>query len=222
VGITGPERVPEEYCWALARHGARVLALSAQPPGPPLEELDGLLLSGGGDVDPVHYGRPRHPRCGEPEAARDEFELRLTRQAVAAGIPVLGICRGAQVLGVALGGTLIQDIPCQRPGALEHNNARHWVRVAEGSRLREILACDRLEVNSFHHQANDCLGEGLQPSAWSEDSVIEAIERDGEGFAMGVQWHPERMSGDPCQERLFAAFLGASQEHGRSRRKGRE
>ncbi len=151
------------------------------------------------------------------DAARDELELRLARAALSRGLPVLGICRGAQVLGVALGGELIQDIASDIEGAQEHASAgrnggtRHWVEVAADSRLGGIVRAERIRVNTSHHQANGRLGEGVRPVAWSGDGVVEAIERDGPVFAIGVQWHPERMwRRAPRQRRLLAAFVAAA------------
>ena len=147
---------------------------------------------------------------------RDEFELRIAREALERQIPVLGICRGTQLLGVVSGGELIQDIPSQCPGAVEHATpergpvSRHWVRVAEGSRLREVLGAGRVRVNSYHHQANGRLGAAMRAVGWCEDGVVEALEGAGAGFLVGVQWHPERMLRAPRQRRLFAALVAAA------------
>lgn len=195
-------------------HGAHVVELSAEAPETESQDLAGLLLSGGGDIDPARYRQVRHPKTGEPDAPRDELELRLARRAVRVGMPVLGICRGAQVLGAALGGSLMQDIPCQRPGAANHaQGACHWVQLEPASALARALGCERLEVNSFHHQANDALGETVRAVARSDDGVIEAIEIQGHSFATGVQWHPERMLREPPQVRLFEAFMAASRAY---------
>lgn len=181
-----------------------------------LTGLEALLLTGGGDIEPRRYGQRRHPRVARVDPVRDEFELRIAGEALARQIPVLGICRGAQVLGVVSGGALIQDITSQCPGAVGHAPpaggpvVRHWVRVAEGSRLRDILGASRVYVNSYHHQANGKLGEGMRAVAWCEDGVVEGLEGAGPGFVLGVQWHPERMLRAPRQRRLFAAFVAAA------------
>ena len=181
-----------------------------------LTGLEALLLTGGGDMEPRRYGQPSHPSAARVDPARDGFELRMAREALARQMPVLGICRGAQVLGVVSGGELIQDIPSQCPGAVDHAPpaggpvVRHWVRVAEGSRLREMLGAGRVCVNSYHHQANGRLGAGMRAVAWCEDGVMEAVEGAGPGFVLGVQWHPERMLRAPRQRRLFAALVAAA------------
>jgi putative glutamine amidotransferase len=197
------------YAAALAEHGARVVEIEAGGLEIEFEDLNGLLLCGGGDVDPTRFGEPRHPKTENVDPARDEFELGRTRAAVKAGVPVFGICRGAQVLGVALGGKLTQDISDLVRKAYKHSDAQHQVTVAPDSLLAQVLGCERLEVNSFHHQANSALGRGVRAAAWSDDSVIEAIEMTGHGFVLGVQWHPERM-GDARQKKLFAAFVEAA------------
>lgn len=179
-----------------------------------LEGIDGLLLSGGGDVAPDFYGE--EPRAGLKgvDRERDEHELRLTREALRSGIPVLAICRGIQVLAVAAGGRLAQDLSLlggishwqSAPSAQPH----HWVEVLAGTRLRDILGVDRLLVNSFHHQAVSQVPPGLRIAARSSDGVIEAIESQGEGFVLGVQWHPECMwRDDPLAFRVFQAFVEA-------------
>ncbi len=204
------------YIGAVGAHGAHLVKLLPDASPVDVEELDGLLLPGGGDVDPSWYAEAPHPRLGRVDGPRDHLEISLTREAVARGVPVLGICRGAQVLGVALGGTLHQDIPSCFPGALPHTTqieggARHVVYLQPDSRLREILGEDAPMTNSFHHQANAALGPHLRAIAWSEDGIIEGIESIAGGFVIGVQWHPERMvPQDLCQVRLFAAFVEAA------------
>jgi len=182
------------------------------------DRLDGLLLAGGGDIAPVNYGAEPHPNLGTIDPLRDGAELPMARWAVAEGKPVLGICRGIQVLNVALGGTLYQDIPSEIENALAHNlsyeredwtHLAHELRLAPGSRLRQLLGVERLLVNSLHHQAVRDLAPGLRAVAWAPDEVIEAVEGVGEGFVMGVQCHPEALQGgaDPRWQRLFAAFV---------------
>jgi putative glutamine amidotransferase len=183
-----------------------------------LERLDGLLLSGGEDVDPALYGRERHPRLGTVMRERDEFELALTLEALHRDLPILAICRGHQVLNVATGGTLIQDIPSERAGGVDHDPRRkrwervHDVQIEPGTCLHAILGKDRAGVNSFHHQAIDTLGEGLVASAVSpDDGIIEGVELPGRRFVIGVQWHPESFWNRPeTHQALFAALAEAS------------
>lgn len=164
-----------------------------------LDLVDGLLLSGGGDVDPVYFGEEPVPGCGKITPERDDFELALTRRALSAGLPVLGICRGAQVLNIAAGGDIYQDIVTQVPGCLKHSQkaprwcATHGIMVEGGTRLARILGSGSLRVNSFHHQAIRRPAPGFVVSARAKDGIIEAIESIGPAFALGVQWHPEAM-----------------------------
>ncbi len=209
-------RVTQAYRLPLEILGAKIIELVAGESQPTLDGLDGLLLSGGGDIAPDLYNQPPHPKLGRVERVRDEFELALVPLALAQGIPILGICRGAQVLGVALGGDLIQDIPSQVQSALEHQAdgkvpARHILQIAENSLLANITGRKAMLVNSYHHQSNSSLDSGLRPVAWSQDGVIEAIELPGQDFVLGVQWHPERMwRHTPRQAKLFQAFVSAA------------
>ncbi len=182
------------------------------------ERLDGLLLPGGGDVDPVHYGEVRHERCGRVTPIRDETELALVRWAAAEGKPLLGICRGIQVLNVALGGSLYQDIEAQLPGAGKHDwypgyprdHLPHPVAVTPGSRLARILDTTSLPVNSLHHQAIKKVAAGLTVVARAPDGIIEGVEGTGHPFLIGVQWHPEELAGqDVRARRLFDALAEA-------------
>jgi putative glutamine amidotransferase len=182
-------------------------------------QLDGLCLSGGVDVAPAEYGEEPHPALGKVDAPRDRTELTLARWALAADLPILGICRGIQMLNVAAGGNLYQDLTAQLPGSLLHNykvaetpweRPTHGVRLAAGSRLAGILDAGGLMVNSFHHQAVKRPADGFDAVAWAEDGVVEAIEAPGRRFALGVQWHPEGMfQTDPLARKLFAAFVEA-------------
>jgi putative glutamine amidotransferase len=181
--------------------------------------LDGLVLTGGGDIEPARFGEARHPAVDDVSLTRDELELGLARRAVADGVPLFAICRGMQVLNVALGGTLVQDIPSERPGALVHSQkaprheATHGVKVmGEGTRLGRLLGALEVEVNSMHHQAIGRLGEGLQEVAWAPDGIVEGVELPGEArFVLGVQWHPEELVGhDPAARNLFAAIVDAA------------
>ena len=208
VGITlgdgdrpGYHGMREDYARSVERSDAIPLVLPTQRPedaAAVLDRLDGLLLSGGIDVDPALYGRDPHPKLGRVDRRRDDFELALTREALARDLPILAICRGHQVLNVATGGTLIQDIASELKGAVTHDapgrrtRRAHAVDVVPASRLGEILGGGTIRVNSFHHQAIDELGEGLAVSArCPKDGLVEGVEMPGRSFVLGVQWHPE-------------------------------
>jgi putative glutamine amidotransferase len=184
-----------------------------------LGAVDGLVLSGGEDVDPARYGeKPRVP-LDSVFPARDAAEFAAVQCAVDRGIPILGICRGCQVLNVALGGTLWQDIPTDIEGARGHaqtggwHRREHHVHTVPGSRLNDIAAAGTICINSFHHQAVRDVAPGLRIAARADDGVIEAIEGTGPAWVLGVQWHPERLEAttpdDDHDRRLFAAFAGA-------------
>ncbi len=183
-----------------------------------LARLDALVLSGGGDVDPALFGQAPHPALGRVLRERDDFELALCRAALARDLPILAICRGHQVLNVATGGTLIQDIPSLVARGGDHDprcerwERAHAVAVTPGSRLHAILGTERVDVNSFHHQAVDAVGEGLRVSARApEDGIIEGVEMPGRRFVVGVQWHPESFwDRDPAQLALFRAVVQAA------------
>jgi putative glutamine amidotransferase len=191
----------QDYVRSIEKAGGLPVVLApggAEEAADLLERMDGLVLTGGGDIDPALYGQEPHPSVSEVSRERDVFELALVRRALERDRPILAICRGHQVLNVATGGTLIQDIPSSIAGADNHDPERerwelsHDVRIRPGSRLARILGRDRAAVNSFHHQAVKDLGEGLEATAWSvDDGVIEAVEAPGRRFAVGVQWHPE-------------------------------
>ena len=195
---------------------------------PPLEDettlrliydrLDGVLLAAGGDIDPAHYGHPRHEKSGLIDPLRDNAELPVARWAIAEGKPVLGICRGMQIINVALGGTLYQDIPSQVTTELHHNlsferenwtHMAHAMQIAPDSELAELLGVAEMEINSLHHQALDQLAAGLRPVAWSPDGIIEAIEGTGDPFLIGIQCHPEVLQSQADQrwQAVFAAFV---------------
>ena len=184
------------------------------------DRLDGVFLAGGVDLDPESYREARHELCGRTDPARDRVELRLAEWAVAEGKPVLGVCRGMQVLNVAAGGSLLQDCSLHR-NAIKHDyfptagHARdylaHPVRLSEGSRLARAFCSADVLVNSMHHQGVAVLGHGLIPTAFAPDGLIEALERDGDAFAVGVQWHPEMLiERDAGTRRLFEAFVDAA------------
>jgi len=186
------------------------------------QRLDGLILTGGGDIEPARFGEPRHPSVDDVSPARDELELGLTRRAVTDDVPLFAICRGIQVLNVALGGNLVQDLPSEWPNALVHSQKAprheptHPVKVmGEGTRLGRVLGSLEVEVNSMHHQAIKRLGEGLREVAWAPDGVIEGVEMAGDDrFVLGVQWHPEELVGhDQAARNLFAAIVEAARRH---------
>jgi len=179
-----------------------------------LDAADGLLLTGGEDVEPARYGAAPHPSVTDTSAARDATELALVHAARARGRPVLAICRGIQILNVAFGGTLVQDIPSQRAGALAHDAGEdraaarvHAVRVEPGSRLAAALGAAALDVNSFHHQAADRPAPPLRVVATAPDGIIEGLEWNEPGWwAVAVQWHPEELDG-PAETGLFRDFV---------------
>jgi len=188
------------------------------------QRLDGLVLTGGGDIAPARFGEAPHPAVADVSPARDELEIGLTQRAVADDVPLFAICRGVQVLNVALGGTLVQDLPSEWPNALPHSQKAprhepsHAVKVmGEGTRLGRVLGALEIEVNSMHHQAIKRLGEGLRDVAWAPDGVIEGVEMPGEErFVLGVQWHPEELVGhDQAARNLFAAIVDAARRRPR-------
>jgi len=221
IGVTRCSRL-DDYIASVEQAGgrARILEVS-ESPRKLLNELDGVLLTGGGDVDPVLYGESRHETVEDAEPGRDEFEIDLANRAVAEDLPLLAICRGAQVLNVAAGGTLVQDIPSQVPSDLAHTiqepktAVAHDVRITPGSRLERALgasvdASHTCRVNSRHHQSVGKVGAGLSASAVASDGVIEAIERSDSTFCLGVQWHPENFWKTQEFAPLFAAFIEAA------------
>ena len=182
-----------------------------------LDVVSGLVLTGGEDVDPARYGAAPHPRLGTVHAERDATELAFLDGARERRMPTLAICRGIQVMNVGLGGTLIQDIPSQHPSTIAHdgdgprNERTHTVALTRGdSRLREAIGRDEITVNSFHHQAVADLAPGALITATASDGVIEAIETplDNPWWALGIQWHPEDLTGgpEPWDRKLFEAF----------------
>jgi putative glutamine amidotransferase len=214
------------YLNAVQQAGGIPILLPPQLAGVARDELwrrlDGLVLTGGGDLDPARFGEARHPTVYDVSAARDELELELTRRALAEGVPLLAICRGIQVLNVALGGTLHQDIASDLRSPIAHTQRErreqptHAVKVQEDSRLAELLGQLEVEVNSFHHQAIKDLGRGLRAVGAAPDGVVEGAEVVGHPFAVAVQWHPEELIGhDPASRNLFRAVVEAA---GRSRR----
>jgi putative glutamine amidotransferase len=221
---TGAHALPEEYAATLARAGAQALLLPAPAVGDPaalLDRCDGLLLAGGGDVDPARYGQAPSPHLERLDPRRDELELALLRAAERRGLPVLAVCRGLQLLNVAAGGTLHQHLP-EVAGMGPHREAPggdvllNDLRVAGGGRLAAALATPggeaptRVRGACSHHQGIDRLGDGLTAVAWSADGLVEGVERE-HGWVVGVQWHPEQTAAaDPAQAALFSRFTTAA------------
>jgi putative glutamine amidotransferase len=203
------EHVNRSYVDAVLRAGGIPLMLPVLDPADAAEvlgTLDGLILTGGDDVDPLRYGAAAVAEVRGVDAGRDAFELALVAAAAAAGIPVLGVCRGTQILNVAMGGTLVQHLPdvTDQPHCVRDRFAEpvHEVGIQAASRLAGIVGIDRLPVNSLHHQAVDALGAGLRAVAWAEDGVVEAIESIWPRM-LGVQWHPELFPCHPGHDDLF-------------------
>jgi putative glutamine amidotransferase len=205
--------------WVVRAGGAPVLLPNVDPAlvDRLLDPLDGLLLTGGWDIQPLLFGAEPAKRLGTLDVPRDRFELPLARCAIDRGLPVFGICRGIQVVNVALGGTLRQDLFYDPEATVQHRMetvggraVHHTVTVETGSRLRDILGADRLPVNSYHHQAVGELGTGLRVTARAADGTVEAVEGATDTFLLGVQCHPEVMDADHAPTAaLFSAFVGA-------------
>jgi putative glutamine amidotransferase len=217
----GHYRVPGDYVEAVLLGGGVPLLL---PPvddleaiGPLLDRVDAVLLAGGLDLDPSHYGEALHPETKLLHPRRDRFEPALARAAVGKGLPVMGICLGAQVLNVTLGGSLYQHVPEQMSSPLPHapsaggERTYHRVRVTPDSRLACILGTTELEVNSSHHQAIRDVARPLRAVAWSADGLVEGAEALDEQFLLAIQWHPENLARERPEHRaLFAALVEAA------------
>jgi len=188
------------------------------------EELDGIFLPGGADIDPANYGEERHARCDRGDPARDEVELALVKWALVDHKPVLGVCRGLQLVNLAAGGTLYQDLAEQMPGSIKHDYfpfggryARdylaHDVQIAENTKLAEIYGSGAVKVNSMHHQGIRRLGGNLLASAVAPDGLVEGIESTDGFYLVAVQWHPEVLVDNcPRTERLFESFIEAASD----------
>ncbi|HUE88882.1 MAG TPA: gamma-glutamyl-gamma-aminobutyrate hydrolase family protein [Vicinamibacterales bacterium] len=219
-----PCRALADYLEAVKRPGGEPVELDYQrdEPAEVVWRMAGVLLTGGGDVDPALYGETPHETYQPSEPGRDEYEIALVRAAIAAERPILAICRGMQVLNVALGGTLIQDIPSMVNGAQPHAVAEprfaiaHEVWVAKGSQLATLMAekldGDICQVNSRHHQAVKTVAAGWEVTGTAPDGVVEAIEQQGSVFRMAVQWHPENFWRTGEFRPLFEAFVDAARE----------
>jgi len=212
----------EELVRAILSSGGRPYllpsALALEDVPEVLSEFDGLFISGGGDIHPDFFGGQMHPSLSGIDRERDQFELALCRQAVAMDKPLLGICRGQQVLNVAMGGNLVEDIPSMLTSAGQHqwwpnyqrSRLSHSVRVEKDSLLAQVMGGTEFEVNSLHHQSVKDLGEGLKVTATASDGVIEALEMPDKRFVVSVQWHPEWLPDSAPMCQIFKAFVEAS------------
>ena len=209
------------YVEAVRRAGAIPVLVPPQPENADqlMQELDGFLLAGGDDCDPSAYGEERHSTV-EPimDPRRQANDLALAEAARKHQVPTLGICLGLQVMNVAAGGTLIQDIDTQHDTEIRHasepeDRGRHDVIIEQGTHLASVLPANELNVNSSHHQAIRKVGEGLRVTALAPDGIVEGLEDPRHPFYLGVQWHPEDMSGEESASTLFAAFIEAARKH---------
>ena len=210
----------EDYLKSLDTVGVSVHAVAASGDlESALLGADGVVLAGGPDVDPALYGETMHPSCSIAEDTRDAFELAVARRCLRDGVPLLAICRGMQVLNVAAGGSLIQDLPSQVPVALPHalddtfTTVAHGLEVIEGTHVARALASGMsTQVNSRHHQAVKVLGRGIDAAAHAPDGIVEAIEATALPFCVGVQWHPENFWRTGEFLPLFRLFAAACQQ----------
>jgi gamma-glutamyl-gamma-aminobutyrate hydrolase PuuD len=209
--LVGGYGLPENYVDAVRRAGGRaslILPGDDRSPAEVLENVGALLLIGGGDVEPARYGQDPSDTVYGIEPDRDELEIALLREADALGTPTLCICRGMQVMNVAFGGSLVQDLPADgrftghgTPSGAD--STAHEVKLADGSAIVAAARADVVSCSSHHHQGVDRLGEGVRATGWSEDGLVEAIERE-HGWMVGAQWHPEETApNDPAQQGLF-------------------
>ena len=214
--------IPEAYMQAVFKAGGLPVIIPETVSAAELDglrmRLDGLLLTGGADVNPLRFNGKPNPKVYGIDEQRDEVEINLARLAASTGWPFLGICRGIQVINVALGGTLFTDIADQLPDALKHDydssteRAReaHPVQLEAGSALARILGGTSVKVNSLHHQGIEKIAADLRPIAEASDHLVEAVELPGHPFGLGVQWHPEAMPDSPQMQALFRAFVEAA------------
>lgn len=228
-----PGKLPA--CWIMGQRYVRVLSdAGAVPWLIPLlhgddatlrliyDRLDAVFLTGGVDVDPQHYGEPRHERCDRSDPARDWAEIQLVRWALADHKPILGVCRGIQIVNVACGGSLYQHLADQLPDGIKHdwfptptNPSRdylaHPIRIDAATRLHQVLGDAEVQVNSMHHQGIKRLADGLKASAFAPDGLIEGLESADGRYLIAVQWHPEELATDHLpQRRLFTDFIAAA------------
>jgi putative glutamine amidotransferase len=216
--------VGEAYVQAILQAGGVPVLLPPVLSGVKLESLltrlDGILFTGGSDIDPARFGGPAHPRVYGIDPQRDELEIQLVQRATEQGTPFLGICRGTQAINVALGGTLYTDIADQHPQPLKHdffpdyprNHPAHAITIQPGSRVERILGAQSLTVNSLHHQGINSLAPALRAVAFAPDGLIEAVELVNHPFAIGLQWHPECLQDQPPHQALFRALVTAAEQ----------
>ncbi|NLG57295.1 MAG: gamma-glutamyl-gamma-aminobutyrate hydrolase family protein [Clostridiales bacterium] len=223
---TSREGMPPDYISAVLRAGALPLIFPILPLGHAQYEgfidamvrsVDAIIFTGGPDFDPVIYGQEKHPGCGNIHPERDEVDLLLARAAIKAGKPILGICRGLQLINVAMGGTLYQDLAAQLGFPAERHQSKersaHEVKLEEDTLLRRITGVNAFSVNSRHHQAIERVGEGLRISARSEDGVIEAVEFESGYPGLALQWHPENLAEERTdQQALFHWLAGVAEQ----------
>jgi putative glutamine amidotransferase len=215
----------EAYIQAVASAGGAPLVIPLGLPEDTLaaiaQRLDGVLFSGGGDVHPDRYGGAMHPKVDQVDPDRDRVELFIFQEILRSQMPFLGICRGYQVINVALGGNLYEDVLDLHPAALDHRyqpgasraHLAHPVAISPGSRLACILDQERVLVNSMHHQGVRLLAPSLRNTAVAPDGLIEAFELPDHPFGLAVQWHPECLQEHSTMQRLFQAFIRAAGEH---------
>lgn len=217
------------YVEAVRRAGAIPVLVPPQPENAEqlMQELDGFLLAGGDDCDPAVYGEERHPSVEPMDARRQANDLALAEASRKHQVPMLGICLGVQVMNIAAGGTLIQDIDTQHETEIRHasepeDRGRHDVIIEKGTHLASVLPANELNVNSSHHQAIRKVGEGLRVTALAPDGIVEGLEDPRHPFYLGVQWHPEDMTGEESASTLFAAFIEAARKHAAKRHEATE
>lgn len=216
------DRISVDYSRSVAAAGGSPLMIPTEFPVDELENLrdrlDGILLTGGGDIEPIRYRGKSHPRLIHVTPQRDELEINLTKLAAKTNWPLFGICRGLQVMNVALHGTLYVNIPTQIKSDIDHNTPydqgrdliAHEVTISKGSRLAGILGKDRIPVNSFHHQAAKDIAASLNVSARADDDMVEGLELPDHRFFVSVQWHPECLQAYSDHQAFFKAFIEAA------------
>lgn len=216
--------ITEAYVRAVSNAGGLPVLIPLGLPEETLDKLfqrlDGILFSGGGDVQPERYGSQPHPLVDDVDNDRDRVEIHLLQRTVQQGLPFIGICRGLQVINVALGGTLYEDILEQRPDSLKHRFYPDWprtylahtIQLEKDSRLSQVLGASSVQVNSLHHQGIRELAAPLQAAAYAPDGLIEAFELAQYPFGMAVQWHPEWLQEHPPMQSLFREFVRAADE----------